>query len=142
MTQLLDVPPDAVVATREYLLGVDEVVDLLDDRLTTKSPSGEPVYPYATLQQFGDVFTARRLYTVSLQFSVWGATRGEASLVGRTLLAALLAIRNHVTDEAVITGADEELGLGWEPDTKRNPPTPRFVFGVAVTVHSNPALVS
>jgi len=39
----------------------------------------------------------------------------------------------HAT--AVVTGVDDTLGVTWQPDTIRTPPTPRFILGVVVHAH-------
>jgi hypothetical protein len=138
VTEALVVLPDAEKVIRDYLLSVAQVTALIGQRVYTVSQSG-PQYPYVTIQRFGGIPTSRlRIDSASIQVDCWGNNQAEASLVARTVRAALHAAKSYVHQAGVITGVDDELGLSWQPDTTYATPKARFVFGVAVHLHPVP----
>lgn len=137
MTASVDVFPDATLVTRAWLLTQSDLAALVGTRIWTKSPK-TPVFPYLTLQRIGGVPPVpARIDGVHLQVAAWGAESEDeaASLVARTARAALHRMRNYRHATAVVTGVADTLGLSWQPDTVRTPPTPRFIFGVVVYAH-------
>jgi len=135
MSNVALVLPDAVKATIDWLASDSALVELVAGRISTSSPAA-PTYPYLTVQRIGGVpIRSSSIDRASIQISAWGSDEDEASLVARTALAALVRMKNYRTAAAVAAVIGIELGLGWVPDTVRNPPAPRFIFSVAVLVH-------
>ena len=130
--------PDAILVVRTWLLTVAEVTALVGTRISTAS-SASPTYPYVLLQRIGGTAAVRqRLDTARLQYRAWGTDEPNAYLVGRTVLAALLAMEGFSTESATVTGVEEILGLGSFPDTVRTPPTPSYLGEVLVYLHPLP----
>lgn len=147
MTLPIPVPPDAVRVTRDWLTSIPELETLVHDRITTRAPA-LPVFPYITLQQIGGIpRERRRLHRARIQISSWAdfdttvaAVQADelASLVGRTVWAAVHAMEGYRHSTAVVTAVDDELGPQSMPDTSRTPPTPRFIAGIVVFLHPVP----
>ena len=137
MSLPLVVMPDVPKVALDYLRTIPEVTTLTP-RISTQSPA-TPVYPYVTVQRVGgNEVVEFRLDRANLQLDAWGTNEAEASLVIRTVIAALKAARGYQHPTAVIAAAELVLSPQWIPDTTRTPPTPRFVASVALTVHPIP----
>lgn len=136
MTQLnVDAFPDSVAVVRAALVDSSEL-GAITERVSTAVPA-RPVFPHLTIHRIGGVPAVPvRLDSAHIQVSAWGTSEAEASLLARTARAVLHRLRNASYAGAVITGVDDTLGLSWQPDAVRTPPTPRFVFGVMVHLHA------
>lgn len=140
----VDVLPDAERIARQWLAGHALMSALVDGRVSTDSPAN-PTYPYLTVARIGGIPAVRfRLDTARVQVAGWGANRSSASRVARTARSVLHELEGEVVAyaedgeavRAVVTAVTDDLGLGWQPDTIRTPPTPRFIFGVAIYAHA------
>lgn len=139
MTAQIYVLPDVVETTREYLAGIPLVTDLVPiERITIRSPRDVST-PWVRLSRTGGQAPQwQRFDRCDLQFESWVTPDHEdadklASLIARTLRAALHACKNFVGSEGVLSVLDREpLGLRFQPDTSRNPPIPRFIGAVSV----------
>jgi hypothetical protein len=136
----VDVLPDIVLMARTWLAGYSAIDDLVDERIATRSHG---VLPEIVLQRIGGRPVERRRLDVGrLQVDSFAATEQLASLIARTARAALLEMEGQfVLDEdddrlGFVTAVNDDLALSWAPDTIRTPPTPRFIFGVAVYAHA------
>lgn len=133
----LVVMPDVEQVACDYLRTISQVTTFVGTRIGTRAP--DPlVYPYATLHRVGggevvEFVTDRAV----IDYSVWAATRGEASDTFRTIRAALKAARGYQHRLAVVTNVEELVGVSWLPDSDRIPPTARFVGSMAITVRPN-----
>lgn len=134
----VDVLPDAPKLAREWLLTQTDLTSLVGTRISTRSPA-TTIYPYLTLQRIGGVpVVAERLDVARIQVDCWAETEGTASRVARVARAALHRMEGYTNAEAACTAVEDDLGLSWQPDTTRTPPTPRFLFGLALYVHALP----
>lgn len=135
----VDVLPDIVLMARTWL-ATSPAGALVDGRVRTRSHGGGSEI---VVQRIGGVpAERRRLDTGRLQVSAFADTEAEASLIARTARADLLEMEGQfvVDDEdkrlGFVTAVNDDLALSWAPDTVRTPPTPRFIFGVAVYAHA------
>jgi hypothetical protein len=132
----LSVLPDAELALIQYLGSIPEVVALVPvGRITTQlAPS--PIYPVVLISRAGGVPVVwQALDEPAFQVDVVGGDKATCSLLMRTVAAAILAIRNDIVAEAVLSSAVEEVGPAWLPDTIPVPPIPRYVARFRVFMH-------
>jgi hypothetical protein len=130
----VDLLPDVQKLVRTYLLTLTDITSLVGTRVTTRS-RGE--FPELVLQRIGGIPSVRqRLDSARIQVDSYGNTEGEASRLARVARTALHLMPGYVSDVAVCTGVDDDLGLAWIPDTTRKPETPRFIFGVVIHAHN------
>lgn len=130
----VDLLPDVPKLARAWLLDQNEVTSLVGTRVSTRTKG---VFPEVVLQRIGGIPSIRqRLDSARIQVDCYGNTEGEASRVARVTRTALHLMAGYVTDDAVCTGVDDDLGLAWLPDTTRKPETARFLFGVVI--HARP----
>jgi hypothetical protein len=142
MTDALIVLPSAVLVCRDWLLSVDEVTNLVDTRVSTHSPKAV-TYPYVLLQRIGGMpIEARWFDSARIQVGCWGETEVVADELARTTFAALIAMRDYRHETAEVADVVSVLGIAWNPDTTRTPPTPRFTFDVSVLLHPASFLTS
>ncbi len=139
MTQTpIVVMPDVPKLVRSYLLGVSQVTNIVDTRVGTRAAS-TVVYPYLTVQRIGGgEMVEYRLDRAVIDFNAWSDEEETASLLIRTVRAAMKAARGYTTGDAVVTSVTDVLAPQWLPDRERTPPTPRFVMSMAVVVRPNP----
>lgn len=134
MTTTVDLLPDVPKLARAWLLAQTDLTSLVGTRITTRS-KGE--FPEVVLQRIGGIPSIRRrLDSARIQVDCYGNTEGEASRTARVARTALHLMEGYASDLAVCTGVEDDLGLAWIPDTTREPPTPRFLFGVVI--HARP----
>jgi hypothetical protein len=142
MTGLI-VLPDVIELVRAYLTGVSEVTDLVPiDRITVSSPRDTST-PWVRLSRIGGLVAVwQRLDRCNLQAESYappGETGEQTSfLIARTLRAALFASPGFIGSDGVLTGVEDSMGLIYQPDTSRNPPTPRVVLAVSIYARPNP----
>lgn len=130
----VDVLPDVPKLARAYLLTLTDITSLVGTRVATRTKG---VFPELVLQRIGGVPSVRqRLDSARIQVDCYGNTEGEASRLARVARQALFLMPGYVSDLAVCTGVDDDLGLAWLPDTSRTPETARFIFGVVI--HARP----
>lgn len=129
----VDVLPDVPRLTRAYLLEQTELTSLVGQRVSTRTKG---VFPEVVLQRIGGIPSVRqRLDSARTQVDCYGNTEGEASRVARVTRALLHRMPRYVSEVAVCTGVDDDLGLAWLPDTARTPEAARFIFGVVIHAH-------
>lgn len=93
------------------------------------------IWPVLTIARVGGTPTvAVRLDNATIDVSVWGATKTQASIVMRTACAAMLDMAGHVAASAVVTGVFYVLGPRWLPDDGRTPTIPRYLASFAVLI--------
>ncbi len=137
MTEV-DVLPNVPKLAVDWLLAQTALTSLVGTRIRTRLPS-DPGANHVVIQRIGGIpAVSQRLDSARLQVGCWAETEGTASRVARVARASLHAMRGFTTDDAVVAGVEDDLGLSWLPDTTREPATPRFVFGVVVHAHSLP----
>lgn len=132
----LSVLPDAELALIQYLRGVSEVTALVPAARVTTQLAPSPVYPVVLISRAGgSPVVWQAVDEPSLQVDVLGVDKASCSLLMRTVSAAILAIRNDVVAEAVLSSASVEVGPSWLPDTIPVPPIPRYVARFSVLMH-------
>lgn len=135
---LVDVLPDAPELAITWLRTQADLTALVAQRISTRSGSSI-TYPYLTLQRIGGIPVVRqRLDVARIQVSAWAGDEDMASRVARTARAALHRMEGYTTADAVCTAVEDDLGLAWQPDTSRTPPTARWIFGVSLYLHAIP----
>jgi hypothetical protein len=72
----------------------------------------------------------------ALQVDVWGQTKQQARDTAADALACLYAMPGQAgqDEDAFVSDVDVTLGLSWQPDDAQNPPIPRYLFAIAVTL--------
>jgi hypothetical protein len=132
----LSVLPDAELALTQYLRSISELVALVPtSRISTQLPP-KPVYPVVLVSRTGgSPVVWQTLDEPALQVDVIGGDKATCSLIMRTVAAAILAIRNDIVAEAVLSSAYEEIGPAWIPDTVPIIPIPRYVARFRVLLH-------
>lgn len=130
----VDVFPDVILMARAWLVSRSAVTALVGQRVSTRTTG---VFPEVALERIGGVAPVRvRLDRARIQVSCWAADDITASLVARTVRAELHRMENYVHATGVIGGVEDELGPQHLPDTARTPPTPRYVFTLAIHAHA------
>lgn len=126
---------DAELLAVNYLRATAEVAAIAGSRIYTEIPP-TPTYPLVRVTRIGGVPTIRQHLDVArLQIDVWGQTKFQARTLAATVQAAMwAAVGSHA--EGVVANVEDDLGLSWSPDPDTD--QPRYVFGVAVTIHPNP----
>lgn len=124
----------------DYLLDVDEVTDIVDDRIGSKR---DAPYPRLVIGRVGGNrrSTAGWVDRARIQVEAWTdvppeGSKPAANLLARTAEAALLDIVNHFHEAGVVTNAQSVLGPVWQPDPKTA--RPRYIVDVIVGVHPHP----
>jgi hypothetical protein len=119
-----------------YLRGRAEIAALVGTRVYTEIPEG-PTFPLIAVNRIGGVAPwPGWLDTARLQIDAWGNTKYQARQLAATALAVLLEMPGTYA-QGVITHVTQDLELSWSPDDTTD--QPRYVVGVAVTNHPNPA---
>jgi hypothetical protein len=132
----LSVLPDAELALIQYLGSVPEVLALVPAGRITTQLAPNPTYPVVLISRGGGTPAVwQALDEPALQVDVVGGDKATCSLLMRTVAAAIMAIRNDVVAEAVLSSAFEEVGPAWLPDTIPTPPIPRYVARFRVLLH-------
>lgn len=135
-TPPLLVLPDVIELVRSYLGTVPEVTQLVPmDRITIRSPRDTST-PWVRLSRIGGLVEVwpPMLDRCNLQAEAYSPPEQEETCwqIARTLRGALLGALNFVGSDGVICGALDSMGLIYQPDTSRNPPTPRVVMAVSI----------
>lgn len=107
-------------------------------RISTELPAG--FRPEGRLQVFAATSSeldaaTHYLDRAVLQVNGYGATKAEAFDVTAEAIRALLEAPQAEHAGAVVTAAARLTGPAWNPDATTNPPTPRYLASVALTVH-------
>ena len=135
----INVMPDDELAVIQYLRSVWVVTALVPaDRITTELPPSSS-YPAITVKRVGGLAAQwQYLDDPAIQVDVWGPMdRYACKQAARTVRAAILAIANDITSEAVLVSAAEEMGLQWLPDGELSvKPLPRYTARFRVLIHS------
>jgi hypothetical protein len=98
-----------------------------------------PTRPNLVVSRIGGVPAVRwALDVASLQIDVWGTSKAQARDAAAAALAVLYQMPGQAgaDEHAYVTDVDVTLGLTWQPDSVINPPTPRYLFGIAVTLRT------
>jgi hypothetical protein len=76
--------------------------------------------------------------TARLQVDVWGTSKQQARDCAASAMSALYVMPGQAgaAQGAFVSDVDVSLGLLWQPDDAQNPPIPRYLFEVAVTLRS------
>jgi hypothetical protein len=127
--------PDAEAVVIEWLLSVEDVTDLIEDRISRDLPP-TVVYPYVTVQRVGGRALARRhLDAPVLQFDIWGEVGQDEAVweVCETVRQAMDDLQGKTVGGAVVGGVYEVIGPTrfTDPDTGR----PRRFFRVETRKH-------
>lgn len=140
-TPPLVVLPDTIELVRSYLAQVQEITDLVPmERITIRSPRDTST-PWVRLSRIGGLVETwpPMLDRCNLQAEAYTPPEQEETcwLIARTLRGALLGVLNYSGPGGVICGALDSMGLIYQPDTSRNPPTPRVIM--AVSIYARPS---
>lgn len=130
--------PDDELALIQYLRTVSAVTALVPAaRITTELPPS-PIYPVVLVQRAGGTIISRAIDDSALQVDVLHdpGKRRECKQLTQVVRAAVLAIANDVTPEAVLVSGFEEVGPQYLPDTIPNPPQPRYTARYRVLLHA------
>ncbi len=130
--------PDDELALIQYLRSVPEVTALVPAARITLELPPSPTYPVVLVQRAGGQAIWPALDDAALQVDVVNAAGGRRAckVLAQTVRAAILAIANDVTAEAVLASAFEEIGPQYIPDTVPVPPLPRYTARYRVLLHS------
>lgn len=73
-----------------------------------------------------------------LQVDVWGVSKVQARDTAASALSALYVMPGQAgaAEGAFVSDVDVTVGLLWQPDDAQNPPIPRYLFEIAVTLRS------
>lgn len=118
-----------------YLLTIDELDDLVDDRIGSRK---DKPYPRVTVTRVGGGPgpMPAHLDPARIQLEAWSETKVEANQVARTAQAAMYAMVNVAHEDGVVTDVECTLGPSWVPDPLTS--TPRYVLDFIVRVHPIP----
>lgn len=74
-----------------------------------------------------------------LQIDVWGSTKQQARDTAARAVTLLYQMpgRAGADQGACVSDVDVVLGLTWQPDDVQNPPVPRYLFTVSVTLRAS-----
>ena len=135
--------PDVEAITATYLLAHDDIEALVGDRIGGRHPH-RTTTPWIKVVQIGDTVTSRSTHLVSayLQFDCYGGrdidtAQGEASLLARTLRAALNDMPEATHNGAVVTGV-VFTGNRRVPDPDVGTPA-RERYILDATIYAHPA---
>lgn len=119
--------PDIERLAHDYLLTVTDITTLVGTRMSSRSAE-TPTYPYLTLQRIGGSSTNApdALDTADIQVDAYAATREEANVLIRTVIAAFRAAGGYRNTHGMLAGSFIVTNAQWLPDTLREPPTPRY----------------
>jgi len=128
------IPDDEALAI-DYLDSHASITALVGTRVSTQLPAS-PTFPYLTVQSAAGIEKdANHLDEAYLDLLAWANSKADAKLLIRTARAALLDAPNTTHSRGVVSHARTTLTPRWLPDESINPPRPRYVTTVALTIH-------
>lgn len=140
----MNLTPDIEAVIRDYLLGVPEVEAIVAGRVVLKTPE-ETGDPWVRIFQIeaprAGKSTADHLIAYYVQVDCYSGTEGEledASLLTRTVRAALTEMHEHDHEGAVVTGSRIHRARRF-PDRDFTPPADRYMLTATVWAHATPA---
>lgn len=133
--------PDVEKLVIHYLLSVDELADLVDDRIGSRK---DGPFPRVTVTRLGGSAgpIPAHLDAARIEVEAWanhakeGGGKGSANLVARTAQAAMYEMVNASHEEGVVTDVECVLGPSWVPDQVTD--RPRYILSFIVRVHPIP----
>lgn len=127
--------PDSELALVTYLLADDELNDLVGNKVATELDAPLTL-PRVRLWRSGGIagYPNGHLDKPRIQVESWAASKKAAMQVAGEALRALFLAPDAAHAGAVITDVVQDLPLQWLPDPETD--TPRYIFGVALTVHA------
>lgn len=135
------VTPDVEAITATYLLAHDGLEPLVGSRIGGRHPKSTGT-PWIKVVQIGDAVFSESTHLVHafLQFDCYGGkdidtAQGEASLVSRTLRAALNDMPEATHSAAVVTGV-VFTGRRRVPDPDFQPARERFILDATIYCHA------
>lgn len=133
------VAPDVELIVVDFVRDHAQVVALGTVGVSTALPSAfDPKTDRHVTVAQTDAQMRNRRWTIesSLDVNCWAPTRAAASVLARTVYAALLQdLRGTSVDEGSVVNVEEQLGPQWLPDDTFPQPASRFVFSVLVAAH-------
>lgn len=133
---VLELVPDAERLVSAYLRSEPRMQALVGDRIYTAFPAKAGAEPMLLIQRVGGAppfsypFVAD---AAELQLDAYGGPKATAHELARTAQACLSALQGQVRPEGVASAV--VLGvLSWQPDETYDPPRPRYLLDVTVTV--------
>lgn len=129
--------PDAEAEISAFLRGLDEIFDLVEERVYTEIPANAE-FPLVRLTRIGGTPLFNKPLWVdrpTLQIEAYGGTKAQAQEIAETCRAALSEIESATSPTAVFLSA-EFGGMLYLPDPEFKNPRPRYVFDVDVFLHS------
>lgn len=132
--------PDVEKLVSVYLRAHTAVTALVAQRVYTVIPnSADAEEPLVRLTQFNSldaIPNVPHLDAAFLQVDAYGGPKAVASLIGRTVRAALADLPG-THDEGIVTGV-RTAGWAYDPDGDFPTARPRFRFDLTVWAHPNP----
>lgn len=130
--------PDPEALEVAYLKAHASITPLVGTRIATELPPN-PVFPFLTVGLAAGVEKdPGHLDEVYLDLSAWAVTKAEANLLIRTARAVHLDADLVSHTRGVVSNPRTVMPPRWLPDESVNPPKPRYVTTVALTIHPHP----
>ena len=136
--------PDIEALLATYLLAHDAVADLVGSRVGGRHPRAKGT-PWVKVTQFSEISLTKTLHVTQtdLQIECYGGSdldeaQGEASLIARTVRAALNDMPESEHDGAVVSRVTF-FGPRRVPDSDFDPARERFILDASVTSHPTAA---
>ena len=128
--------PDAERLVSAYLRSEPRMQALAGERIYTAFPAKAGAEPMLLIQRVGGQPPFSYPFVVDaaeLQLDAYGGPKVRAHELARTAQACLSALTGQVRPEGVVSAV--ELGVvSWQPDETYDPPRPRYLIDVTVTV--------
>jgi hypothetical protein len=132
----LELVPDAERLVSAYLRGEPRMQALVGDRIYTAFPAKAGSGPLLLIQRVGGqppLSYPFILDAAELQLDAYGGPKATAHELARTAQACLSTLQGQVRPEGVASAV--ALGvMSWQPDEMYDPPRPRYLIDVTVTV--------
>jgi hypothetical protein len=137
----MNLTPDIETVVQEYLASLPEVEAIAGDRVVLKTPD-DTDEPWVRVFQLeaprAGKSPADYLIAYYLQLDCYSGTAGElaqASLLMRTVRAALTEMHDHDHDGAVVTGSRIHRARRF-PDRDFTPPADRYMITATLWAHA------
>ena len=128
--------PDAERIVSAFLREQPRMQALVGDRIYTAFPAKAGSGALLLIQRVGGLPPLSVPFVVDsaeLQLDAYGGPKAAAHELARTAQAELVALQGQVRPEGVVSAI--ALGvMSWQPDEAYDPPRPRYLVDVTVTV--------
>lgn len=130
--------PDVEALVSAWLRADVDVTGLIGQRVYTDLPARDKTWPLVRLTRAGGAPTmSRPLYAdrAVIQMDVWGGAKATARDIAETIRQRLCSDDFRGTHPEGVVTAVEVGQFRWLPDTTFDPPKPRYIFDLTVSVH-------